>query len=76
MATLAIGVTVPSASMRTGTGFFTAIADIDRHHPGCGRLPRSLRDCAKAPIISRTIGRSAHGQHERPGNQPTASFHA
>ena len=44
IATLAMVVTVPSASSRTGTDFLTALATVTPHHPlvATGRLRRSL----------------------------------
>ena len=71
IATLAIGVTVPSASMRTGTGFLTASCDLDRNGAWSARRLRdgALRRPQAAPRRhdrARHRSNRGHAQHQRP----------
>ena len=61
MATLAIGVTVPSASSCTGTDLLAGRGDLDRHRPLC------LAACVRAAICRRAVPETAdeHGDAEQ-----------
>ena len=70
IATLAIGVTVPSASSRTGTDFLTALATVTRHRRA-GRRAAPAPQPSATTSRSRKIRRSPQGRAPQPPPQPT-----
>ena len=64
MATLAIGVTLPSDSMRTGTCLALGGGDIDRHHAGAPPCERAA--AVGGPESADEQGNANQGERRHP----------